>query len=229
MSRALRSALRLKHSSILESLTEQYAGTLGTAPLTDKCPSPPRLVRRLARQLAHPSTPPPRAHHTAAYSTHVPEDWGRNTEFLGTPANHRELLASRPLSPHVFEIDSVTKPHYKMPLGAVSSITNRVTGVMLSVGAGAAGYVALTQGDLGTAIESFKEAAPLLVFPAKVCVSFPLTYHYLAGLRHMWWDHHDYGNSANRDNPLKYENVEQSSKVLLAGSSGLAFILSALL
>ena len=158
----------------------------------------------------------------ASFSTHVPEDWGRNTEFLGTQSNHRDLLASRPISPHVFEIGSVTKPHYAMPYGALSSIANRVCGVALSVGSGAAGYVALTQGDLGSAIESFKEAAPLLVFPAKLCVSLPLTYHYLAGLRHVFWDHHNYGNQANRENPLKYENVEQSSKILMLGSVGLA-------
>jgi hypothetical protein len=45
-----------------------------------------------------------------------------------------QLVAKRPLSPHVFEIDS-KQFHYKMPLGAVSSVTNRVTGVMLSIGA----------------------------------------------------------------------------------------------
>ena len=165
---------------------------------------------------------------SSSFFSTVPSDWGKNTEFLGTPTNHRELLASRPLSPHVFEIDSMTQPHYKMPLGAVSSITNRVTGVMLSVGSTAAGYVALTQGDLGMAIESFKEAVPLLVFPAKLAVSLPLTYHYLAGLRHIYWDHHKYGNQADRENPLKYENVEQSSKVLLMGSAGVATLLSLL-
>lgn len=122
----------------------------------------------------------------------------------------------------------MTKPHYKMPYGAMSSIINRVTGVMLSVGSGAAGYVALTHGDLGTAIESFREAGPLLVFPAKLCVSLPLTYHYLAGLRHIFWDHHHYGNQAQRDNPLKYENVEQGSKVLMLGSAGLAFLIALL-
>lgn len=85
------------------------------------------------------------------------------TEFLGTPKNHLEvgshchtcgnllavetrghdapvlthfssqLVAKRPVSPHVFEIDG-RQPHYKFPIGAISSITNRATGVMLSVG-----------------------------------------------------------------------------------------------
>jgi len=45
-----------------------------------------------------------------------------------------QLVAKRPVSPHVFEITGL-QPHYKFPLGAISSITNRATGVMLSVGA----------------------------------------------------------------------------------------------
>lgn len=45
-----------------------------------------------------------------------------------------QLVAKRPVSPHVFEITGM-QPHYKFPLGAISSITNRATGVMLSVGA----------------------------------------------------------------------------------------------
>lgn len=156
-----------------------------------------------------------------------------------------QLVSKRPVSPHVFEITGV-QPHYKFPLGAISSITNRATGCMLSVGAWAglfehalcwccqlrtshqfvstcsrhagmrgyaadlaglvgvcapagmlesgsrpplcprllitcsspagtwaAAYIALT-GDLGAAISAFKEAAPLLVFPAKAVVAFPL-------------------------------------------------------
>jgi succinate dehydrogenase (ubiquinone) cytochrome b560 subunit len=103
-----------------------------------------------------------------------------------------QLVAKRPVSPHVFEITGV-QPHYKFPLGAISSITNRATGCMLSVGTWAAAYIALT-GDLGAAINAFKEAAPLLVFPAKAVVAFPLIYHYLGGLRHVYWDHAKYGN-----------------------------------
>jgi hypothetical protein len=42
-----------------------------------------------------------------------------------------------------------------------------------SAGSGAVAYVALT-GDVGTAIAAMKDAAPLLVFPAKAAVAFPL-------------------------------------------------------
>ena len=119
----------------------------------------------------------------------VPEYWGRDspyhpgTDFLGTPKNHLELVAKRPLSPHVFEID-YKQMHYKMPLAATSSIANRVSGVMLSVGFGAAGFLSLS-GDLGATIAALKDAYPLLVYPAKFSVAFPLSYHYLAGIRHL--------------------------------------------
>ena len=42
-------------------------------------------------------------------------------------------MKKRPTSPHVVELDQKSF-HYKMPLGAVSSILNRVTGVSLSAG-----------------------------------------------------------------------------------------------
>lgn len=44
-----------------------------------------------------------------------------------------QLLKKRPVSPHVFDIDN-KHPHYKQPWGALSSITNRVTGVALTGG-----------------------------------------------------------------------------------------------
>lgn len=44
-----------------------------------------------------------------------------------------QLIKKRPLSPDVMEIDNKTL-HYKFPLGALSSIANRVTGVAMSVG-----------------------------------------------------------------------------------------------
>jgi succinate dehydrogenase (ubiquinone) cytochrome b560 subunit len=43
------------------------------------------------------------------------------------------LIKKRPLSTDVLEIDG-KQPHYKFPLGAISSIANRATGVALSVG-----------------------------------------------------------------------------------------------
>ena len=43
-------------------------------------------------------------------------------------------MAKRPVSPHVFEIDGKGM-HYKFPINATTSIMNRVTGTMLTLGA----------------------------------------------------------------------------------------------
>lgn len=105
------------------------------------------------------------------------------TEFLGTPKNHAELQASRPMSPNLFDVD-MSKPHYKFPPIALSSVTNRVTGVMLSVGMGGVGYVSLT-GDVVSSIEALK-SVPLVLPIIKFSMAFPLTYHTLGGFRHLW-------------------------------------------
>jgi hypothetical protein len=90
-----------------------------------------------------------------------PSAYTEGTDFLGTPKDHLEVgivmgngqtymlerhltpacrlcvllqsLKKRPLSPDVLEIDGKSL-HYKFPWGALSSITNRATGVALSVG-----------------------------------------------------------------------------------------------
>lgn len=160
----------------------------------------------------------------------VPEFWGKDspyhpgTTFLGTPPNHLELVAKRPLSPDVVDID-MRHTHYKFPVGAISSITNRVTGVILSVGAGAAGYLALA-GDLPGAIATLQTSYPLLVFPAKAAVAFPLVYHYLGGLRHVYWDHAKLGNMAEARSALELPSVVASSKALM-GASAAATVLAA--
>ena len=203
-----------------------------------------------------------------------------------------QLVGKRPVSPHVFEIDGKGM-HYKMPINAVTSIMNRVTGTVLTLGvrsvrqgcvlrlllilltylpnlpiwlhackyspfhlkckcfeprtdlqgvrivaavakelacpsyqlrcplntrvqpygAGAwgAGAVAL-QGDLVAAVDAFKAAAPMLVLPAKFAVAFPLVYHYLGGLRHVFWDKSHYGNMARPQGA-------QSFKIYIASSA----------
>ena len=45
-----------------------------------------------------------------------------------------QLAGKRPVSPHVFEVDAPTQFHYKMPINAVSSIANRVSGSILTGG-----------------------------------------------------------------------------------------------
>lgn len=94
-------------------------------------------------------------------------------------------------------------------------------------GFAAAGYIALT-GDLPGALAAFKANYPLLVFPTKFCISFPLVYHYLGGARHFLWDLHKIGNQADKTSLLETPKVEQSSQILL-GSSVVLSLLVALL
>ena len=56
-----------------------------------------------------------------------------------------------------------------------------------------AGAIALT-GDLPATIEAIKHTSPVLLYPIKAAVAFPLLYHYLGGLRHVFWDKAKYGN-----------------------------------
>lgn len=115
-----------------------------------------------------------------------------------------------------------TSPHvmiYKFPIPAISSITNRITGVGLFVGFSALTAATLASGPEGLlgAIDSFKIAAPGLVPVTKCVVGFPLAYHYTAGLRHMVWDYTAKG--------LETPDMESSSVAVLAISVGLTVAL----
>lgn len=94
-------------------------------------------------------------------------------------------------------------------------------------GFAAAGYVALT-GDLPGALASFKANYPLLVYPTKLVISFPLVYHYLGGMRHFVWDLYKIGNQADKTSLLETPRVEESSKILLGASAALSLILAIL-
>lgn len=145
-----------------------------------------------------------------------PSPYSAGTGFLGTPPDHRERLAKRPVSPHVFEIDGKSF-HYKMPVNAVSSILNRATGCALTAGIGAAGAIALV-GDLPATLDAFKASYPLLVYPTKAIVAWPLCYHYLGGVRHIIWDKHSMGKQAEKKSYLENEAVDKSSKLILSTS-----------
>jgi succinate dehydrogenase (ubiquinone) cytochrome b560 subunit len=150
----------------------------------------------------------------------IPEFWGKKskytegTEFLGTPKNHLDLIKKRPISPDVFAIDHVGL-HYKMPVAALSSITNRVTG--LGMTGGLFGLAILSGGDALASIEAMKAAAPLLVAPMKVALSFPIIYHYACGLRHLVWDMYHIGNQTDKS-LLDKDAVESSSNALFAAA-----------
>ena len=95
---------------------------------------------------------------------------------------------------------------YAFPVAAISSVSTRFTGLGLGVGLYGASIYALLGGDVPALLDSFKVAAPTLALAgAKFVVAFPLTYHWLAGLRHMYIDR----------NPgiLNNDSIELSSSV----------------
>lgn len=84
----------------------------------------------------------------------------------------------RPISPHV--------TIYDFPVPALSSITNRATGVAMGVGVMGMSFVALAGGcDIPAYVESVKTSAPVLMPLVKLAVGFPIVYHTAAGVRHM--------------------------------------------
>ena len=73
------------------------------------------------------------------------------------------------MSPDVFAADGSWRAHYKFPAVALSSITNRVTGVALTGAMSAGGVIALVGGPeaVPMTMEMFKANAPLAVVPVK--------------------------------------------------------------
>jgi succinate dehydrogenase (ubiquinone) cytochrome b560 subunit len=161
----------------------------------------------------------------------VPEFWGKpspytdGTDFLGTPKNHMELVDKRPLSPDVFEVDSAVKPHYKFPYGAITSITNRVTGVVLTTGFAGAGAVSI-MGDLPATINALASTSPMLLVPLKFAIAFNIIFHYAGALRHFAWDHHKIGSQTDKKNLLEPETVERISKIMLASTVGISAVIA---
>jgi len=98
------------------------------------------------------------------------------------PKSYSEKMdaTGRPVSPHLFI--------YRFPTIAISSITVRITGVLLTVGASGVASMALlggvdAPGNVASAI-SASSVGPL----AKFTVGFSLVYHYLGACRHIFWD-----------------------------------------
>lgn len=128
------------------------------------------------------------------------------------PSNVRSLSSTpdRPMSPHV--------TIYAFPLAAIASITHRVTGVALCVGVYGIGFGALAGMDVAGAMACLGASSigPL----AKFAVAFPLSYHYLGGVRHIYWERNPAG--------LSPDTQRQSSIALIAAtgviSGGLMFV-----
>jgi succinate dehydrogenase / fumarate reductase cytochrome b subunit len=87
----------------------------------------------------------------------------------------------RPLSPHL--------QVYRLPLTAITSITHRITGVVLSIGAVAIVAMLIAAAD---GSQTYQVAYDLAVsWPGRILlVAFTLAlyYHLCAGLRHLVWD-----------------------------------------
>ncbi len=116
---------------------------------------------------------------------------------------------------------NILSPHvtiYKFPITALTSITNRATGVLFSsiyVLSGLSCYTNI----------NFKKYYNLQNDYVKKCINysilFPINYHTLGGIRHFIWD----------KNPkfLKNISVSRSSYFLLFGSIGFTYFSEKLL
>jgi succinate dehydrogenase (ubiquinone) cytochrome b560 subunit len=110
----------------------------------------------------------------------------------------------RPVSPHV--------TIYAFPIAALSSIVNRATGMVLSVGCLGLGVIEMANGS-GAALnlmETLGTSSFLIAGPAKFCVAFPFAYHYLGGVRHWVWD--------RNPDMLTNDDTEKSAYVLMGTS-----------
>lgn len=88
---------------------------------------------------------------------------------------------------------------------------------LYGIGIGAAGAVAFV-GDLPAAMDAFTASYPSLVYPAKAVITWPLFYHYLAGVRHIIWEKHKMGKQAEKKSYLENEAVDKSSRLIFATS-----------
>lgn len=115
-----------------------------------------------------------------------------------------------PVSPHVMI--------YSFPVVALSSITVRITGVCLWLGMGGVAVHNLMGGDPSMLMASIGDTA-VLGSVGKFSVAFPLSYHFIGGVRHAYWD--------QTPEAVTNEQVEKASYAVLGGSvvlTGLAMV-----
>jgi len=125
-------------------------------------------------------------------------------EYKKQNYSSRQALTGRPVSPHV--------TIYAFPIGALTSISIRITGMALSVGALGLGGIELAGGD-GAALavmETIGSMGMITATTAKLAVAFPTVYHYLGACRHMMWDM--FPETVNN------ATTDQSSKIMIGAS-----------
>jgi len=133
----------------------------------------------------------------------------KSTESLSY--TEKQAAKGRPVSPHV--------TIYKWPIAALTSITNRVTGAILSVGVSGIAGLCLAGVDVPAFMSTVGDITAIGSV-MKFGVSFPLVYHYLGGVRHLLWD-------KMPESMLNNESVEQSSYVLAGAALGTSVVITA--
>ncbi|KAH9255625.1 succinate dehydrogenase, cytochrome b556 subunit [Batrachochytrium salamandrivorans] len=116
----------------------------------------------------------------------------------------------RPVSPHV--------TIYAFPLAAITSVTHRVTGGLLTVGMYGIGIAALGGFDAASVMASIGQSSigPL----AKFAVSFPLVFHTFGGIRHLYWEIYPDG---------LHQDTQKQASIILVGTSSVVSIAAALM
>ncbi|TFJ80252.1 hypothetical protein NSK_008395 [Nannochloropsis salina CCMP1776] len=118
----------------------------------------------------------------------------------------RQARTGRPVSPHV--------TIYKFPITALTSISTRVTGGVLTVGLTGISLLALGGADVPMLMSSLGNS--MVGVPAKVLFGFPLIFHYGSGLRHFFWD--------NNPNFLNNKGVAEASYILLGSTVAISLV-----
>ena len=116
----------------------------------------------------------------------------------------------------------VLSPHvsiYKFPMAALSSITNRITGIVLSGCFGAGGLVCLF-GQENQLIDAYSQLCPNSKRAVHGIVTFPVAFHTLGGIRHFLWDAYP--------KLLTNKSVAKSSVMIFVGSAMCSGVVSVL-
>jgi succinate dehydrogenase (ubiquinone) cytochrome b560 subunit len=121
--------------------------------------------------------------------------------------NYSERMKDKgmPVSPHVTV--------FKFPMVALTSITNRVTGTLLSFGCFGLGAAELMgSGNALALMQTMGSQGLVLAAATKFAVAFTASYHYGAGVRHFLWDY--------KPDLVNNEAAEKSSWQLVGASVG---------
>lgn len=116
----------------------------------------------------------------------------------------------RPVSPHV--------TIYAFPLAAITSVTHRVTGGLLTVGMYGVGIAALGGLDAAALMATLGQSAVGPLF--KFAVAFPLVFHVFGGVRHLYWEHYPEG---------LHQDSQKTASIILVGTSSVVSIAAALM